>query len=70
MFRALRSSASGVMATVADDGVGASGDIAIGGHGVVGMRERAQLFEGSVTAGPNGSSGWVVQARLPILEAR
>jgi signal transduction histidine kinase len=52
--------------SIDDDGSGASGDMPPRGHGIVGMRERAKLFGGSVTAGPDESGGWVVQARLPI----
>ncbi|HST84501.1 MAG TPA: histidine kinase [Kineosporiaceae bacterium] len=35
-----------------------------GGRGLVGMRERATLYDGEVTAGPNGRGGWTVQALL------
>jgi signal transduction histidine kinase len=35
-----------------------------GGHGLVGMRERATLFDGSLTAGPDGN-GWRVHATIP-----
>jgi signal transduction histidine kinase len=34
------------------------------GHGLVGMRERAALYGGSVTAQPNSSGGWTVRAHL------
>ncbi|MFF7309131.1 histidine kinase [Streptomyces sp. NPDC008137] len=34
------------------------------GRGVVGMRQRAALYEGSITAGPNTRGGWTVRARL------
>jgi signal transduction histidine kinase len=36
-----------------------------GGHGLLGMRERAQLFGGSFEAGPAPSGQWVVRAELP-----
>ncbi|MGH3777195.1 MAG: ATP-binding protein [Pseudonocardiaceae bacterium] len=36
-----------------------------GGHGLVGMRERAELLGGGMTAGHHGERGWLVQARLP-----
>jgi len=36
------------------------------GHGIMGMRERAQLLGGSLTAGPRVDGGFRVMARLPI----
>jgi len=36
------------------------------GHGLLGMRERAALLGGSVTAGPDDAGGWMVAAHLPI----
>ncbi|MET9785790.1 sensor histidine kinase [Streptomyces canus] len=35
-----------------------------GGRGLVGMRERAALYRGEVTAGPNPHGGWTVHALL------
>jgi len=51
---------------IADEG-GAAGDRAAdpGGHGLAGMRERAALFGGMLHAGPRGSGGFEVRARLP-----
>ncbi|WFE20752.1 histidine kinase [Solwaraspora sp. WMMD937] len=43
----------------------AGAERSIGGHGVVGMRERAELLGGSFAAGPDGRSGFVVTAGLP-----
>ncbi|MGW2284216.1 sensor histidine kinase [Streptomyces phaeochromogenes] len=34
------------------------------GRGLVGMRERAALYGGSVTAGPNAQGGWTVDAHF------
>ena len=45
--------------------VGLSG----GGYGLTGMRERAELLGGSLTAGPT-DTGFVVRLRLPVESAR
>ena len=39
-----------------------------GGHGLVGMRERAALFGGTLTAGPRGDHGFEVRALIPYGE--
>ncbi len=36
------------------------------GLGIVGMRERARLVGGTLTAGPSSEGGWLVEARLPL----
>ncbi|RAY14026.1 hypothetical protein DPM19_17235 [Actinomadura craniellae] len=36
-----------------------------GGHGLAGLRERARLTGGALTAGPEPGGGFVVRARLP-----
>jgi signal transduction histidine kinase len=36
------------------------------GHGLVGMRERAALYGGNVSAGPASGGGWVVEATLDL----
>ncbi|MFK0286785.1 sensor histidine kinase [Streptomyces sp. NPDC090499] len=36
------------------------------GHGLVGMRERAALYGGSVSAGPAADGGWTVEAALDL----
>ncbi|WP_199807805.1 sensor histidine kinase [Streptomyces sp. NRRL S-350] len=36
------------------------------GHGLAGIRERAALFGGSVTAGPGPGAGWTVEAVLDL----
>ncbi|MCW3841598.1 sensor histidine kinase [Micromonospora yasonensis] len=40
-----------------------------GGHGLVGMRERVGVYDGSLTAGPTLGGGWRVEARLPLPSA-
>ena len=37
-----------------------------GGNGLIGMRERALVFGGSLEAGPRPEGGWQVRARLPL----
>ncbi|MFI6994563.1 sensor histidine kinase [Nonomuraea wenchangensis] len=37
-----------------------------GGHGLIGMRERAALFDGTLTAAPLPSGGFEVRAVLPL----
>ncbi len=39
-----------------------------GGNGLIGMRERALVFGGTLDAGPRPGGGWQVTARLPIAD--
>jgi signal transduction histidine kinase len=55
---------------VSDDGSanGASPISADGaGHGLIGMRERAKVFGGTISAGTSPGGGWTVHARLPVV---
>ena len=52
-----------VRLTVTDDGAGSPGPGT--GHGLVGLRERAALYGGSITAGPREPHGFEVSATLP-----
>jgi signal transduction histidine kinase len=40
----------------------------VGGHGLIGMRERAALFGGTLTAAPRNGHGFEVRAVLPYGE--
>ncbi len=50
---------------VVDDGLGVAAPPANGGHGIIGMRERAATVGGTVVAGANRGGGFRVQAHLP-----
>ena len=54
---------------VTDDGRGAATSLsAIGaGHGLIGMRERVEIYGGEFTAGPRPGGGYAVRAVLPIV---
>ena len=51
---------------VTDDGVGAASDLRTGGHGLVGMRERARLYGGTLDASGVPGAGFTVRAELPL----
>ncbi|MFE3787900.1 sensor histidine kinase [Streptomyces goshikiensis] len=51
---------------VVDDGRGVAGNGAAHGFGIVGMRERAGLLHGRLSAGPRPEGGFRVAARLPL----
>ncbi|MFC4589299.1 sensor histidine kinase [Sphaerisporangium corydalis] len=51
---------------VTDDGRGASAPRSIDGHGLIGMRERVAMYDGSVRASPRAGGGFQVDVRLPV----
>jgi signal transduction histidine kinase len=55
--------------TVRNDGAERPGTVG-GAHGLVGMRERVELYDGALQAGPvAGGSAWEVEAVLPLLSS-
>jgi signal transduction histidine kinase len=60
----IRYDAACVELRVADDGSPVTGAVPGHGHGIEGMRERAALHGGTVSAGPGPGGGWVVTATL------
>ena len=54
---------------ISDDGRGASATADGGGHGLLGMRERASMFGGSLSCGPRPGGGFRVRAQLPLPSA-
>lgn len=58
---------------ISDDGLGASAAVSptdrVGGHGLIGMRERVELFGGSLSAAPGADHGFRVVARIPVARA-
>ncbi len=57
--------------SVLDDGSHkASSAPTVGGNGLVGMRERVQLYGGSLDVGPREAGGFAVRARIPLEHSR
>ena len=54
--------------TISNDGVTTAADA--DGYGLVGMRERVNLYGGKLEAGPRVGGGFSVSARLPLEVAR
>ena len=55
-----------VVVEVVDDGRGAANGGGKAGHGLVGLRERVDLYGGDFEAGPRAEGGFGVRARLPV----
>lgn len=58
--------ANSVQLQVDDDGRGASAGSDGGGHGLLGMRERAAMFGGTIVSGPRPGGGFRVMLDLPL----
>ncbi|MEO3809738.1 sensor histidine kinase [Sphaerisporangium sp. B11E5] len=58
-----------VLLQVTDDGRGAAAPRSIDGHGLIGMRERVAMYDGSVRASPVPGGGFQVNVRLPVSRA-
>jgi signal transduction histidine kinase len=63
-----------IMIEVIDDGRGAVTSLSRsslsrsgGGHGLIGMRERVEIYGGELTSGPRPGGGFVVRAVLPVV---
>ena len=64
----VRYGADALELVIADAGTG-NGSVSGGGHGLIGMRERAALFGGTLTLGRSDGGGFEVRARLPYAGA-
>jgi len=64
----LRYDADALQIKICDTGRGAVSGLSRGGsgHGLIGMRERIEIYGGSLTAGPRPGGGYAVTASLPI----
>lgn len=56
-----------VTVEIEDNGAGTT-SLPGSGHGIAGMRERAQSLGGTLDAGPRASGGFIVVARIPVTE--
>jgi signal transduction histidine kinase len=55
-----------VRVSVRDDGAGPSGRALSTAHGIVGMRERAAAYGGTVRTGARPGGGFEVEASIPL----
>ena len=58
-----------IVIDVSDDGRGAVSSLAAtgAGHGLIGMRERVEIYGGELTSGPRTGGGYVIHAVLPVV---
>jgi len=63
----LRFCEDGLLLRITDDGRGAAAVSDGAGHGLTGMRERVEMYGGTVRAAPRPGGGYQVTARLPYL---
>ncbi len=66
---ALRYEPDSLLLQVTDDGLGAAAPAEGPGHGLTGMRERIEMYGGTIHAGPLPGGGYQVTARLPSAAA-
>ncbi|MDT7546762.1 MAG: hypothetical protein QOE99_2872 [Actinomycetota bacterium] len=57
--------AAAIVVSVEDPGPARRSDALPGGHGLVGMRERVEMYGGELRAGPDRGHGWRVEAIIP-----
>jgi signal transduction histidine kinase len=62
----VRYEASALEVEVLDDGIGRTAPLAVTGHGLIGMRERANLHGGHLRVGPRPEGGFAVHATFPV----
>jgi signal transduction histidine kinase len=55
-----------VRISVRDDGAGPSGQVSSTAHGIVGMRERASAYGGTLRTGARPGGGFEVEASIPL----
>lgn len=60
----LRFCEDGLKIVVSDDGRGSTAASDDAGHGLIGMRERAEMYGGTVTAGPRDEGGYQVTCTI------
>ncbi|MFJ4651850.1 sensor histidine kinase [Nocardia sp. NPDC088792] len=58
-----------IVAVLNTPGSGGASGLPSGGHGLRGLRERAELLEGTLTAGPRADGGFGLELRLPRVAA-